>query len=412
MHACMLVFQNRKMQGMKEIIVVAVMFSSMLFRCGVSASTMATAAATNTNHSVGGASGWDLSSNLRAWATRTAFRVGDSLGSLLSLNGSVETGHIACMIDRVFRYTPVHDVLEVTKTDYDLCHTVDPLEMHNDGETVIPLREAGNRYFICGRLGHCAMGLKLHVLVLPALQMSTNVNATSPSSPLFTSPPPNATSPISNNNSSRHGPDDQVVGNDHVQPSPSPSLSASNYSINSTDDVPPDHATGNTTTDDAHLTSDSPRILPFVTVIRQILVLAIFLFPSWIAAWPASIAPFVPFTHVALILLVATITVVAVELLLTTRPTSDNNSRHGPDNQVVKNDRVLPSPPSAASNYSIHSTDDAPPDHATGNTTTSDAQLTAKIPWIRPLVRIVVVLMIAHILMYPLLHLLVGSPPP
>ncbi|XP_028963373.2 blue copper protein-like [Malus domestica] len=234
------------MQGMKEIIVVAVMFSSMLFRCGVSASTMATAAATNTNHSVGGASGWDLSSNLRAWATRTAFRVGDSL---------------------VFRYTPVHDVLEVTKTDYDLCHTVDPLEMHNDGETVIPLREAGNRYFICGRLGHCAMGLKLHVLVLPALQMSTNVNATSPSSPLITSPPPNATSPISNNNSSRHGPDDQAVGNDHVQPSPSPSQSASNYSINSTDDVPPDHATGNTTTDDAHLTSDSPRILPLDSAI-------------------------------------------------------------------------------------------------------------------------------------------------
>ncbi|XP_068336680.1 uclacyanin 1-like [Pyrus communis] len=372
------------MQAMKAIIVVAVMLTSMFFRCGVSASTAAMAAATNTNHSVGGASGWDLSSNLRAWATRTAFRVGDSL---------------------VFRYTPVHDVMEVRKTDYDLCHTVDPLEMHNDGETVIPLREAGNRYFICGRLGHCAMGLKLHVLVLPALQMSTNVNATSPSSPLITSPPPNATSPISNNNSSRHGPDDQVVGNDHVQPSPSPLPSASSYSINSTDDAPPDHATGNTTTDDAHLTSDSPRILPLVTVIRQILMLAIFLFPSWIAAWPASIAPFVPFTHAALILLVAIITVVAVELLLTTRPTSDNNSRHGPD-------YVLPSPPPAASNYSIHSTDDAPLDHATGNTTTSDAQLTAKIPWIRPLVRVVAVLMIAHIFMYPLLHLLVGSPPP
>lgn len=80
MHACMLVFQDRKMQAMKAIIVVAVMFSSMFFRCGVSASTAATAAAINTNHSVGGASGWDLSSNLRAWATRTAFRVGDSLG--------------------------------------------------------------------------------------------------------------------------------------------------------------------------------------------------------------------------------------------------------------------------------------------------------------------------------------------
>ncbi|XP_048422277.1 blue copper protein-like [Pyrus x bretschneideri] len=275
------------MQAMKAIIVVAVMLTSMFFRCGVSASTAAMAAATNTNHSVGGASGWDLSSNLRAWATRTAFRVGDSL---------------------VFRYTPVHDVLEVRKTDYDLCHTVDPLEMHNDGETVTPLREAGNRYFICGRLGHCAMGLKLHVLVLPALQMSINVNATSPSSPLITSP-------ISNNNSSRHGPDDQVVGNDHVQPSPLPSPSASSYSINSTDDAPPDHATGNTTTDDAHLTSDSPRILPLVTVIRQILVLAIFSsssFTSWITA---SIAVFVLFAHAALFLIVTSITVVTAEFL-------------------------------------------------------------------------------------------------
>ncbi|XP_034202728.1 uncharacterized protein LOC117617460 [Prunus dulcis] len=46
----------------------------MWFRC-----VSAFAAAINTNNSVGGASGWDLSSNLQAWATHATFHVGDCL---------------------------------------------------------------------------------------------------------------------------------------------------------------------------------------------------------------------------------------------------------------------------------------------------------------------------------------------
>ncbi|KAM1340879.1 hypothetical protein ACFX2H_039203 [Malus domestica] len=266
--------------------ILVVIFTSMFFRC-VSAGPAA--AATNTNHSVGGASGWDLSSNLQAWAARATFHVGDSL---------------------VFRYTPVHDVLEVGNMDYDLCHTIDPMETHNDGETVIPLRQTGDRYFICGRLDHCAIGLKLHVLVLPALQMSPNVNATSPSSPLITSPSSNTTSSISNN-SSRHGPDGQAVGNDHVLPSLPPSTS--NYSINSTQGSPPDHATGNSTTSDGHLTWGSTWIQLLVTVVAA-LIMQLMFSSSSIPWWSAtSIAVCVFFTRAALFLHV---TVVTAELLV------------------------------------------------------------------------------------------------
>lgn len=114
----------------------------------------------------------------------------------------------------------MHDVLEVKNTDYDRCHTVDPMETHDEGETVIQLREVGNRYFICGRLGHCAMGLKLHVQVFPA-QLMTN-NATSPAAPPPTTSDHHHDHPNdNNNNNSSHG---------MMLPSPPPA--DSNYSNN------------------------------------------------------------------------------------------------------------------------------------------------------------------------------------
>lgn len=64
--------------GLAVKAIVVVIFTSMWFRC-----VSAFAAAINTNHSVGGASGWDLSSNLQAWATHATFHVGDSLGTYL-----------------------------------------------------------------------------------------------------------------------------------------------------------------------------------------------------------------------------------------------------------------------------------------------------------------------------------------
>jgi hypothetical protein len=69
----------------------------------------------------------------------------------------------------VFAYTPLHDVLEVDQSDFDLCQISHPINAHRDGYTVIQLNQTGARYFICGRLGHCDMGLKLQAQVLPQL---------------------------------------------------------------------------------------------------------------------------------------------------------------------------------------------------------------------------------------------------
>lgn len=52
--------------------IVVIIITSILFRC-VSAVT---------NHTVGGASGWDLTSNLQGWTAETTVRVGDFLGTL------------------------------------------------------------------------------------------------------------------------------------------------------------------------------------------------------------------------------------------------------------------------------------------------------------------------------------------
>ncbi|KAJ4713649.1 Blue copper protein [Melia azedarach] len=104
--------------------------------------------ASATNHSVGGPTGWDLSSNVQAWSATNTFHVGDTL---------------------VFTYTPAHSVLEVNQLEYTTCGTINPISVHSSGDTVLHLTQPGTRYFICGREGHCAMGLKFRVDVLPQL---------------------------------------------------------------------------------------------------------------------------------------------------------------------------------------------------------------------------------------------------
>ncbi|KAH7550635.1 hypothetical protein ACOSP7_023869 [Xanthoceras sorbifolium] len=128
--------QLRPGWAVKAIMVIVI--ASILLRC-VSAAT---------NHTVGGPSGWDLSSNIAAWTSTTTFHVGDSL---------------------VFSYSPVHDVLEVDQMDYTMCRTLNPINVYDDGDTVVPLAQPGTRFFICGRRGHCTMGLRFRVDVLPQL---------------------------------------------------------------------------------------------------------------------------------------------------------------------------------------------------------------------------------------------------
>lgn len=59
--------------GVKAIFIIIMV--SMLFRGAASA----------TNHTVGGVSGWDLTSDIQAWTSGTTFHVGDSLGTLYNI---------------------------------------------------------------------------------------------------------------------------------------------------------------------------------------------------------------------------------------------------------------------------------------------------------------------------------------
>ncbi|KAK7821149.1 uclacyanin 1 [Quercus suber] len=153
--------------AVKAILVIII--TSILIRC-VSA----------TNHTVGGSSGWDLASNLQAWSSATTFHVGDFL---------------------VFTYTPVHDVLEVGKPDFEMCRVSHPLNAYRDGETVISLSSEGSRYFICGRHGYCDMGLKLQLQVLPRLNTTIAPAPAAGPSAHETPPPPQPSSNTSSSSS-------------------------------------------------------------------------------------------------------------------------------------------------------------------------------------------------------------------
>ncbi|MED6191768.1 hypothetical protein PIB30_003571 [Stylosanthes scabra] len=123
---------------------VIIITASIFFRCVCAV-----------NHTVGGASGWDLTSNIPAWASSANFIVGDDL---------------------VFSYTPVYDVVEVNQGGYDTCTIANAMATYNTGETVIHLAKPGTRYFVCGRLGHCQQGLKLQVQIAAQDQAQSNNN--------------------------------------------------------------------------------------------------------------------------------------------------------------------------------------------------------------------------------------------
>ncbi|KAL5173949.1 Uclacyanin 1 [Glycine soja] len=155
---------GRKMEKLRPAwavkAIIVIVFTSILFRC-----------VCGENHTVGGASGWDLGSNIQAWSSTTTFNVGDDL---------------------VFSYTAAHDVMEVNQLDYDTCKIANALATYDNGETVIHLSDAKTRYFVCGRMGHCQQGLKLQVQILAQSNNGTSndQNQSPGGSPPSTSPPP------------------------------------------------------------------------------------------------------------------------------------------------------------------------------------------------------------------------------
>ncbi|MCD7469931.1 hypothetical protein HAX54_009349 [Datura stramonium] len=148
------------------------------------------------NHTVGAPNGgWDQNTNLATWAASETFVVGANL---------------------IFVYTPNHDVLEVTKADYDSCLTTNAISTNGGGMTVIPLSSTGKRYFICGTGGHCASGMKLEVNTLATVPPPASPPVISPAkSPVSSSPSPKSSAP-----SPKNAPKISPV------PSPSPKSSA------------------------------------------------------------------------------------------------------------------------------------------------------------------------------------------
>ncbi|KQJ86406.1 mavicyanin [Brachypodium distachyon] len=110
------------------------------------------------SHTVGAPGGsWDLRTNHGQWASSIKFRAGDQL---------------------VFKYSrAAHNVVEVSKADYDACSGSSPLASFQTGNDVVPLPAAGTRYFICGVPGHCDAGMKVRVNVEAAASSSTDAPA-------------------------------------------------------------------------------------------------------------------------------------------------------------------------------------------------------------------------------------------
>ncbi|TVU43433.1 hypothetical protein EJB05_09906 [Eragrostis curvula] len=113
------------------------------------------------SYTVGAPAGsWDLRTNYANWASSITFRAGDQL---------------------VFKYASgAHDVLEVSKADYDSCSGSSPRATFQTGDDTVSLPAAGTRYFICGVPGHCAAGMKLAVKVEAATSTGPNPAAPSP----------------------------------------------------------------------------------------------------------------------------------------------------------------------------------------------------------------------------------------
>uniref|UniRef100_A0A0E0JPN2 Phytocyanin domain-containing protein n=1 Tax=Oryza punctata TaxID=4537 RepID=A0A0E0JPN2_ORYPU len=86
------------------------------------------------------AGGWG--GEYKAWVASQTFVPGDTL---------------------TFKYNSYHNVVEVTKDEYEACSATNPVSADSSGSTTIVLTAPGKRYFICGAPGHCQSGMKLVV---------------------------------------------------------------------------------------------------------------------------------------------------------------------------------------------------------------------------------------------------------
>ncbi|KAI8544306.1 hypothetical protein RHMOL_Rhmol08G0286200 [Rhododendron molle] len=145
---------------------------------GVVAAVMLQCAAAQTEHVVGGTSGWTIPQNgaeaYVSWASNQTFVVGDTL---------------------IFNFaTNAHDVLQVTKDSYDACTDTNPIgNPITTGPANITLTSAGDHYYICTYGRHCESGQKLTITV----SATGTPGAAPPPSTTGAPPPPSTPSPTS-----------------------------------------------------------------------------------------------------------------------------------------------------------------------------------------------------------------------
>ncbi|GJN24241.1 hypothetical protein PR202_gb11972 [Eleusine coracana subsp. coracana] len=125
---------------------MAVMGKAIFFVAAVLAVQLAAAA---TDYPVGGDGSWDAASGAKyaAWAAKQKILQGDSIS---------------------FKYSSSHDVVKVSKADYDACSGANPIKSFTGGATTVKLTTPGKHYFICGVPGHCAAGMKFEITVAAA----------------------------------------------------------------------------------------------------------------------------------------------------------------------------------------------------------------------------------------------------
>ncbi|KAK9146689.1 hypothetical protein Sjap_006592 [Stephania japonica] len=111
------------------------------------------------------------------WASSHSFHPGDTL---------------------VFEYhAHSHNVMQVNPSDFKSCNSSAPaLAVYTSGNDAVTFKMSGNYYFICGAPGHCEVGQKVEIMVVPSSPSSSMIGASHPAlSPSAFSPvPPNTSS--------------------------------------------------------------------------------------------------------------------------------------------------------------------------------------------------------------------------
>ncbi|KAL6532325.1 hypothetical protein OROGR_014295 [Orobanche gracilis] len=131
-------------------------------------------------YKVGDDAGWTTIGNVnyRDWASNKIFQLNDTI---------------------IFEYNPLfHNVMQVTHLEYRTCSVSSPISTLATGNDTITITTHGHHFYVCGAPGHCQLGQKVDINVVPAAVAATAPHVSiSPS--VSTVPTAPAVPPISRN---------------------------------------------------------------------------------------------------------------------------------------------------------------------------------------------------------------------